>query len=53
MYYKTTNPIGQQVIILIEGNVMTSMVENLESSEWQRYLEWVAAGGISEPWNGA
>ena len=53
MYYKTTSPSGQTVIILLEGNVMTSMIENVESSDYQRYLEWVAAGGIPEPWNGA
>ena len=53
MYYITSNSSGQEVIILLEGNVMTSMIENPESSDWQRYLEWDAAGGMPEPWNGA
>ena len=51
MYYKTTSPSGQEVIILLEGNVMTSMLENPDSSDYQRFLKWISEGNQPEPWN--
>ena len=41
------------VIVLDQGGVRLSFTENPENTDYQRYLEWVAAGGIPEPWNGA
>ena len=49
-YYTTTSPTGTAVIILLEGNVMTSFTENPEITDYQAYLAWVAAGGVPEPW---
>ena len=52
MYKTTVTSDNVEVIILIEGNVMTSMTHNPESTHYQRYLEWLAAGNSPEPWEG-
>ncbi len=52
MYYTTVSPSGQTIIIRMDGNVMISFHENPDNTEYQRYLEWVAAGNSPEPWEG-
>jgi len=50
MYYETISPSDQRVIIMLDGSVMTSMLENPENSEYQAYLAWVAEGNQPLPW---
>ena len=53
MYYTFTDSLGATVIVENSGNQTVCIPEDAANSDYQRYLEWVAAGGIPEPWNGA
>jgi hypothetical protein len=36
------------IIVLEQDGVLLSFSENPENTDYQRYLEWVAAGGVPE-----
>ena len=38
-----------QVIIRNDGNSITSFGENLDNTDYQRYLKWVAEGNTPTP----
>lgn len=50
MYYTTTSPMGQPIIIWKDGDTMTSFAENPENADWRAYHEWLAEGNTPEPW---
>ena len=50
MYYTTTSPMGDTVIIRMDGHQMTSFTQNPENSDWIADQEWVAEGKTPEPW---
>jgi len=50
MYYVTTSPMGQTVIVRVDGEQYTSFTENPENSDWIAYQEWLAEGNAPEPW---
>ena len=52
MYYTTISPFGNSIVIRKDGDLLTSFTENPENTDYQRYLEWVAAGNSPEPWEG-
>lgn len=47
MYQKITDEFGT-VIVLEQNGVRLSFGENPENTDYQRYLEWVAAGNEPE-----
>lgn len=50
-YYATTDPMTNNVIIIrLDGNVMTSFMEDPANPDWQAYQEWLAEGNTPEPW---
>lgn len=52
MYYETTGVGGHKIILRRDGDVLTSFGENPENTDYQRYLEWQAAGNVPQPWEG-
>ena len=49
-YYTTTSPMGEKVIIRLDGAVMTSFGESEGNSDYAAYQEWLAEGNTPEPW---
>ena len=37
-------------IILIDGNIMTSFIENTENTDYQMYKLWLEEGNTPLPW---
>ena len=50
MYYTMTNPMGETIILRLDGSILTSFTENPENSDYQAYLAWVAEGNSPLPW---
>lgn len=48
MYQIHTSPMGQKIIVLEQDGVRLSFTENPENTDYQRYLEWLAAGNEPE-----
>jgi hypothetical protein len=46
--YKYTIKGNEKIIILEQGNVVYSIPENLENTDYQAYLAWVAEGNEAE-----
>jgi hypothetical protein len=48
--YKYTIKGNEKIIILQEGNVIYSIPENPDNTDYKKYLEWVAEGNEAEEW---
>ena len=48
MYQIVTAPDGSNVIVLEQDGVRLSFTENPENTDYQRYLDWLAAGNEPE-----
>lgn len=48
MYQIITNSLGRKVIVLEQDGVRLSFTENPENTDYQRYVEWLAAGNEPE-----
>lgn len=50
MYYKTISPIGHNIIIYKDNDMLYSFTEDNENTDYKKYLNWVAEGNEPEPW---
>ena len=46
--YRISTFEGRRVILLEQDGVLLSFTENPENTDYQRYLDWVAAGNEPE-----
>ena len=53
MYYTKTTPITGTILFKVDGDITTIFPPNLENSDYQAYLKWVAEGNVPEPAEGA
>ena len=52
MYYIfIKEPLNQEVIIKIDGDIVLSIPNSKANTDYQAYLAWVAEGNTAEEWN--
>ena len=52
-YYIVENDVNPVIRQQADDGTVLWIPMDEANTDYQRYLEWVAAGGIPEPWNGA
>ena len=50
MYYTTTTPKGESIVIAKSDNVLVSFGLDEANTDYQAYQAWVAEGNTPEPW---
>ena len=52
MYYTFTDSLGVTVIVQRIGDHTVCIPEDAANADYRRYLEWLAAGNVPQPWEG-
>lgn len=49
-YYLMNGPDGASVVVLKTPNAIVSFGEDVDNTDYQEYLSWLAEGNAPEPW---